>query len=149
MIEGVRIETRKVIPHEKGDVMHMLRADEGLLKQFGEIYFSFVHPGFIKGWKKHEKQTQYFAVPVGNIKLVLYDTRVSSKTKGQFQEMELGRSNYRLVRIPPQIWYGFQALGNESALIVNCTDIPHDPAESINLDITDQSIPYNWDLARR
>lgn len=149
MIEGVRIEPRKIFPHEKGDVMHMLRADEGLLKKFGEIYFSFVNPGFFKGWKKHLRQTQHFVVPVGEIKLVLYDDRASSRTKGQVQEIEMGRTQYCLVRIPPEVWYGFQAVGHESALIVNCTDIPHDSAEAVNIEITDPFVPYVWDLAKR
>ncbi len=149
MIEGVRIEPRKILPYEKGDVMQMLRADENFLKQFGEIYFSFIHPGFVKGWKKHQKQTQHFVVPVGTIKLVLYDDRLFSRTKGQLQEIELGRSRYQLVRIPPEVWYAFQSIGQESALIANCTDIPHDPAEAVTIDLTDQTVPYTWDLVKR
>lgn len=149
MIEGILVEPRKVFFSEKGDVMRMVRCDEPFFAQFGEVYFSFVQPGFIKGWKKHLKQTQHFAVPVGKIRLVLYDDRTSSPTKGQIQEIEMGRSQYHLVRLPPQVWYAFSAVGAQEAMIVNCTDMPHDRDETMSRDINDKNIPFEWDLAKR
>jgi len=144
MIEGVLIEPLKVITDEKGDVQHMLRCDTPFFTRFGEIYFSSIKAGFIKGWKKHIRQTQHFAVPEGNIKFVLYDDREKSSTKGQVQEVELGVSNYKLLRLPPQIWYAFKAVADGSAKLANCTDIPYDPSESTQLDILDKTIPYSW-----
>ena len=145
MIEGVLIEPLKVLSDERGEVRHMLRSDAPFFTQFGEIYFSSVKPGFVKGWKKHIRQTQHIVVPDGNIKFVLYDDRNNSPTKGQIQEIELGVSNYKLLRLPPQIWYAFKALENRSARLANCTDLPHDPEECRQLDISDRSIPYAWD----
>ena len=149
MIDGVLVNPLKIFSHEKGDVLHMVRCNDPFFAQFGEIYFSFIRPGFVKGWKKHLKQIQHFAVPAGAIKLVLYDDRTSSPTKGQVQEIEMGRTQYCLVRIPPQVWYAFGAIGEQEALIANCTDIPHDPTEVVNIDITDRTVPYAWDLAKR
>lgn len=148
MIKDVLIVSRNVFPDKRGDVLHMLRADAPFLKQFGEIYFSFINPGFVKGWKKHLKQTQHFAVPMGEIKLVLYDDRQDSPTIGQIQEIEIGTQNYQLVRIPAQVWYAFKAVGHERAMVANCTDLPHDPQESIQMDISDKAIPYLWDTAK-
>jgi len=149
MIEGVRIESLNIFPNEKGDVLHMMRCDSPLYKQFGEIYFSFVKPGAIKGWKKHVKQTQHFAVPVGQIKLVLYDDRPNSQTSSEIQEIVIGESKYCLVRIPPQIWYSFEAISNDRAMIANCTDVPHDPDESVYADIFDEMFPYAWGLVKK
>ncbi|MBN1870860.1 MAG: dTDP-4-dehydrorhamnose 3,5-epimerase family protein [Candidatus Omnitrophica bacterium] len=144
MIDGVLIKPLKVITNEKGDVRQMVRCDDPFFKNFGEIYFSFIEPGFVKGWKKHLRQTQHYAVPIGKIKLVLYDARTKSPTKGQVQEIIVGARNYQLVRIPPRVWYAFQAVGRTKALIANCADRPHEPKESINIEISDQSIPYTW-----
>lgn len=144
MIKGVFIKPLKVFSDERGKVMHMLRCDATFFKQFGEIYFSTINPGIIKGWKKHLKMTQHFAVPMGNIKLVIYDDRDNSSTKGEIQEIYIGTENYQLVRIPPLVWYAFKAVGNESALIANCTDLPHDPNEAIATDPFDKKIPYDW-----
>lgn len=104
MIKDVRKESLNILPNEKGDVLHMLRKDDPIFKQFGEVYFSFVNPDCIKGWKKHLRQTQHMAVPVGEVKLVLYDDRENSSSKGEIQEIIFGASNYQLVQIPPQIF---------------------------------------------
>lgn len=144
MIKGVIIQELKIFSHPAGNVMRMLRCDESFFKQFGEIYFSFINPGCIKGWKKHLKQTQHFVVPEGQLKLVLYDDRKDSPTCGEVQEIEIGVKNYELVRIPAQVWYSFKALEDKQAMIANCTDIPHDPAESVTKQLNDTSIPYSW-----
>ena len=98
----------------------------------------------IKGWKKHKITTQKFVVPVGRIKLVLYDQRQDSGTSQMLFETELGRNNYKMITIPPQIWYGFQGLSNDVSIIANLIDHPHDPEESESLDISDTAIPYSW-----
>jgi len=144
MIDGVFIKSLKVFADERGKVMHMLRSDDAFFKQFGEIYFSVVNPGIIKGWKKHSKMTQHFSVPVGNIKLVIYDNREDSSTKGKIQEIFIGAENYQLVRIPPLVWYSFKAVGDSFALIANCPDLPHVDNEVVTVDLFDKKIPYNW-----
>ena len=145
MIEGVIVQPLKVISDERGSVMHMIRKDSSLYREFGEIYFSSVNPGVIKGWKKHLKMTQHYAVPVGNIKLVLYDERAESNTYGKIQEVRMGEDNYCLVKIPPGIWYAFSPEGGKKSLIANCTDIPHDPGETISVSIAKNKIPYKWE----
>jgi dTDP-4-dehydrorhamnose 3,5-epimerase len=146
MIQGVIVRPLRIIADERGKVMHMLRSDSELYLQFGEVYFSIINQGFIKGWKKHSKMTQHYAVPVGNIKLVLYDGRDDSGTRGMIQEVYIGESNYCLIRIPPGVWYAFHAEGKREALIVNCANIPHDPLESVSMDLNNEMIPYRWDL---
>lgn len=144
MIEGVLIEPLKCFQDERGEVRHMLRSDAPFFRKFGEVYFSYINPGYVKGWKMHKEMTQHFAVPVGNLKLVLFDGRDGSPTKGQVQEIELGLDNYRLVRIPPKVMYSFSAAGDERAMIVNCADMPHRPDESVQIALNDRSIPYQW-----
>ena len=144
MIQDVLIEPLKIIPREGGPVLHMLRADSAFFKSFGEIYFSWIQPNFIKGWKKHLKQAQHLAVPVGDVRVVLFDDRPGSLTYGQIQEIEIGENNYQLIRIPKNIWYAFKAIGATRALIANCTDRPHDPKEAVQIDISDSKIPYVW-----
>lgn len=148
-ITGALFQPLKVIPTPGGPVLHMLRPDSPLLPDFhagfGEIYFSEVLPGAVKAWKRHCRQTQHFAVPCGRIRIVLYDDRVASPTRGALCELTLGRpEHYGLLRIPVGVWYGFSALGGASALICNCADIPHDPAEGERLPVDDPAIPYSW-----
>lgn len=147
VIAGVVIRPLRIIADGRGAVLHMLRADWPEFHRFGEIYFSEVAPGAVKAWKRHFRMTQHFAVPVGRIRLVIHDAREGSPTRGQTQVLELGRPDaYVLAVIPPMLWYGFSAIGDRPALLANCADLPHDPAESEQLDPADAeaSIPYLW-----
>lgn len=144
-ISGVLIQPLKQIVDQRGAVLHMLRKDSPLFHGFGEIYFSLVLPGAIKAWKRHRRMTQHFAVPVGNIRLVLYDAREGSPSQGRLEEHSLGRpDHYCLIQIPPLIWYGFQGLGTTPALVANVTDFVHDPLEAENLSSDSADIPYGW-----
>ncbi len=149
MIEGVKIIKRDKIVDERGIVLHMLRNDDEHFEQFGEIYFSVIFPGVIKGWHIHKKMTLNYAVIVGNIKLVLYDQREESSTYGELQEIYLGEDNYCLVQIPPHIVNGFKAIGNEKAIVANCATHPHDPDEIVRIDPFSGEIPYDWGLVHR
>lgn len=146
MISGVIIKQLKKIPDERGKILHMLRADDEIFESFGEIYFSVVFPGVIKGWHLHKKMTLNYAVPVGMIKLVLYDAREDSSTKGELNELFIGEDNYCLVKIPFGIWNGFKGIGTSYALVANCATIPHDPEEIIRKDPFSSDIPYDWGL---
>ena len=146
-IEGVIIQPLMQIAGNRGSVLHMMRRDSKLFKQFGEVYFSEIHSGKIKAWKRHKKKIQNLTVPINKIRLVIYDNRSSSSTHGKIAEYELGRpDHYCLVHIPPMLWYGFQTLGNQTALIANCADQPHDPEETESLPIDSNEIPYQWKL---
>jgi dTDP-4-dehydrorhamnose 3,5-epimerase len=146
VIDGVRIMPLRQIVDERGKVMHMLRADAPHFRGFGEIYFSAVHPGAIKAWHLHKKMVLNYAVPVGTIKLVLYDERAGSKTRGEVQEIFLGPDNYNLVTIPELVWNGFKGVGPGTALVANCATLPHDPAEIERREPRDDRIPYDWDI---
>ena len=149
MIEGVRVTPLKQILDERGKIMHMLRNDAEGFAGFGEIYFSCVHPGAIKGWHIHKEMELNYAVPHGNIKFVLYDDRTNSPSCGELQEIFMGPDNYCLVTVPPMVWNGFKGIGSEMAIVANCTTITHRADEIDRLDPFDPSIPYNWEIKHR
>ena len=143
-IAGVLIQELKQIADERGKVMHMLRVDSPLFTRFGEIYFSVVNPGVVKAWKRHREMTQHLTVPVGKIKLAIFDDREDSPSCGIVEVLEIGEDNYLLVKISPLLWYGFQGLSATPALIANCTDLPHIKEEVEYREVQDSLIPYNW-----
>ena len=149
MIDGVEIHPLRQIPDERGKVMHMLRCDDPDYKAFGEIYFSWVNPGVVKGWHLHREMTLHYSVPFGQIKLVLYDDREDSSTRGELMEIFSGPESYQLIRIPPRVWNGFKGIGVTPALVANCSDIPHRAGEIERKDPFDSSIPYRWELIHR
>jgi dTDP-4-dehydrorhamnose 3,5-epimerase len=146
VIDGVKIIPLKTFLDERGIVRHMLKCTDPHFSRFGEIYFSTIFPGAIKGWHVHRKMELNYATISGNIKLVLYDDRKDSPTYKDLQEIFLGEDNYVLVRIPPHVINGFKAVGNERAIVANCSDIPHDPEEIERFDPFDKRIDYSWDI---
>lgn len=149
MIDGVAIRPLRQIQDERGKIMHMLRSDDPHFIQFGEIYFSIIYPGVVKGWHLHRKMALNYAVISGIIKLVLFDDREGSPTRGEIQEIFIGESNYVLVQIPAMIWNGFKGVGDKTAIVANCATIPHDPIEIVRLDPQNNQIPYDWSLINK
>ncbi|MBI3619783.1 dTDP-4-dehydrorhamnose 3,5-epimerase family protein [Candidatus Roizmanbacteria bacterium] len=150
MIHGVKIKPLGKIADERGMIMHMLRKDDPAFKKFGEIYFSMVYPGVVKGWHYHEKMTLNYAVIQGMIKLVMYDNRLNSPTKGELMEVYTGEANYALITIPPKVWNGVKGIGLTPAIIANCSDIPHDRSEIKRKDpLKNDLIDYSWDIIFR
>lgn len=149
MIAGVKITPLRQFLDERGKVMHMLKVGDPAFQQFGEIYFSCVYPGAIKGWHIHKEMTLNYAVPHGHIKFVLYDERPASPTLGEIQEIFMGPDNHCLVTVPPMVWNGFKGIGIETAVVANCSTIPHSPDEIDRRDPFDPAIPYDWALKHR
>jgi len=148
-IEGVIIQPLKQIADKCGPVLHMLKNDSRLFKQFGEVYFSEIHSGLVKAWKRHKKQSQNLVVPLGEIWLVIYDDRPNSNTHRKIAQYKLGRpKDYRLIHIPPMLWYGFQGIGDQTSMIANCTDLSHDPEEMESLSADTSQIPYQWETLK-
>jgi dTDP-4-dehydrorhamnose 3,5-epimerase len=149
MIDGVIVKQLSIIADERGSVMHMLRADDPEFERFGEIYFSTIYPGVVKGWHMHTRTTLNYAVVAGMIKLVLFDDRPSSLSHGRVEELFVGERNYVLVRIPPRVWNGFKGIGTSPAIVANCATFPHDPEDIVRMDPFSRQIPYDWHLVNR
>lgn len=146
MIEGVLVVPLRRFPDERGTVFHMLKATDPHFRQFGEIYFSSVYRGAVKGWHRHREMTLNYACVFGRIKLVLHDDREGSPTRGETQQVFLGPDHHALVVVPPGVWNGFKGMSEPFALVANCCTHPHDPARSDRLDPFVNEIPYDWNL---
>jgi dTDP-4-dehydrorhamnose 3,5-epimerase len=146
VIDGVRIIPLRQIVDERGKIMHMLKATDEHFIAFGEIYFSTAWPGAIKGWHVHRSMTVNNAVVSGRAKLVMYDMRETSPTRGELQEVFIGDDNYALVQIPPGIANGYKAYGDKPVILANCATEPHDPEEMVRIDPFTSDIPYDWAL---
>nr|MBP7529564.1 dTDP-4-dehydrorhamnose 3,5-epimerase family protein [Syntrophorhabdaceae bacterium] len=90
MIDGVAVKTLNVIPDERGRLMEILRNDDDIFTQFGQVYMTTTYPGVVKAWHYHKKQEDFIACIKGMIKLVLYDDREGSPTRGQIDEFYTG-----------------------------------------------------------
>ncbi len=145
LIDGVSTKALKVIPDERGWLMEGLRADDELFTKFGQMYVSATYPGVVKGWHFHDKQVDNFVCVAGMIKLVIYDDRAGSPTRGQFNEFFIGDKNPLLVQVPARAHHGWKCISETVALVVNC------PTEAYNYSQPDEvrfpahgEVPYDW-----
>lgn len=148
-VEGFKIIPLQRIPDERGTIYHMLKASDAHFQKFGEIYFSSIYKGVVKGWHKHREMTLNYACIYGRIKLVVYDDREGSATKGNLQEVFLGHDNYALAIIPPEIWNGFKGMSEPYAIVANCCTHEHDPSRSERMDPFKNPVPYDWEIKHR
>jgi len=148
MIQGVEIKKLKVITDNRGFLMEMLRCDDSIFEKFGQVYLSVCKPKIVKGWHYHKKQTDNFVVVKGNAKVVLYDNREGSPTKGQVQEVFMGEKNPILLKIPTYVVHGITPEGDEPSYLVNCPTLPYDykNPDEFRIDFKSKEIPYDWRL---
>jgi len=146
MISGVQLKKLRPIPDERGVVMELLRSDDALFEKFGQAYLSTVYPGVVKGWHYHKIQTDNFAIVRGMAKVVLYDDRDGSPTRGELAEFFIGEQNPALLKIPPMVLHGVKGIGAEPAYMINCPTEPYNAEhpDEYRRPPDDPAIPYDW-----
>jgi dTDP-4-dehydrorhamnose 3,5-epimerase len=147
LIAGVEVKRLKPVPDERGRVVEILRADDPLFTKFGQATLTTAHPGAVKAWRTHLAQVNALAVLSGMVKLVLFDDRDDSETRGETNEFFAGDHNPILVKVPAGVTHGFKSVGSVEALVLNIASEPYrakDPDET-RLDPVLNEIPYDWD----
>ena len=148
MIQGVEIKKLKLIADNRGFLMEMLRCDDPIFEKFGQVYLSVCNPNIVKGWHYHKKQVDHFVIVKGNAKVVLYDTRQDSRTKGEIQEVFMGENNPILLKIPTFVLHGMTPADNNPIYLVNCPTLPYDykNPDEFRVDFRSKDVPYDWGL---
>jgi dTDP-4-dehydrorhamnose 3,5-epimerase len=83
------------------------------------------------------------------MKVVLYDARADSSTYKALIELFIGERNPLLIQVPPGVYHGFKAIGNETAYFVSIPTLPYDykQPDEYRLPPDSSEIPYDWGLA--
>jgi len=143
-MEGVFLHPLKHIVVPKGDVFHALKCSDEGYAGFGEVYFSQIKEGEVKGWKRHNRMVLNLVVIVGEIKFVIFDERKNSKSYGQYSEYILSpATNYQRLTIYPGLWVAFQGIGKGISMLMNVIPESHDSTEIDNKELFD--ITYNFE----
>jgi len=135
-MDGIILTPLNQIHHPKGDIYHAIKKSDDGFDGFGEAYFSTVHKNNIKGWKKHRDMTLNLLVPIGEIEFVVYNEDLK-----EFFSVKISQNNYQRLTIKPNLWLAFKGI-DENNMLLNLTNIEHDPNESENMELT--SIQYEW-----
>ncbi len=156
MMQGVIIKPLKIFPDipdvpdkkiKAGFLMEVLRADDQLLKKFGQTVFTVAYPGTIKAFHWHKNQDDLWFMASGKARVVLYDRRDDSKTFGDTQVILAGRDDYKLIVIPAGVAHGYQVLGSEPVLLFyHVTEMYNkDNPDEERIPYDDKTINFNWE----
>jgi dTDP-4-dehydrorhamnose 3,5-epimerase len=147
VIEGVKIKKLNAIPDDRGRVMEILRSDDDIFQKFGQAYITTAYPGVIKAWHYHKIQADYFCCVHGMMKVVLFDDRDNSATRGETNQFFMGEHNPMVLMIPPGIYHGFTCVGDHEAIVINIPTEPYNrqKPDEYRLPYNVPTIPYDWE----
>lgn len=146
-IEGVAVHEVLHVPRDHGVITEIYRPEwdpTGL--PVVQVYQSRLYPGAIGAWSCHAVQYDRLFINQGNVKLVLFDGRDDSPTKGRLTEHHVGDARPSFAVIPPGVWHGLQNLGSADALMLNLPTAAYvyeDP-DHYRLPFDTDEIPYQW-----
>jgi dTDP-4-dehydrorhamnose 3,5-epimerase len=144
MLNNIKITPLDRVEILGGDVLHAMKSSDIGYAGFGEAYFSFINYGSIKAWKRHTRMVMNLVVPVGRVKFVFH--MPENQLTNSFRVVEIRKDNYSRITVPPGIWFGFQGLEKSQSLVLNISDITHDPNEVERKTINE--IAYDWNIIK-
>ncbi|MGB9735050.1 MAG: dTDP-4-dehydrorhamnose 3,5-epimerase family protein [bacterium] len=146
MIDGVKVKNLRVICDERGRLMEILRSDDDIFIKFGQVYMTTAYPGVVKAWHYHKHQTDNMTVVKGMMKIVLYDDREGSKTRGEVNQFFVGEHNPVLIVIPEMVYHGFKCISETEAIVINIpTNVyNYKQPDEYRIDPHNNNIPYDW-----
>lgn len=127
-INGIKIFDLNIIKNSKGDILKFLSKRDKFFKGFGEIYFSEIKNQKTKGWNFHKRNTCFISVPFGKVIFHLIDGRKKSSTFNLEQKVQMSRKKFKILIIPPGVWFSFRSLGDVS-IVANFLNNIHSKTE--------------------
>lgn len=148
LLEGVRLFEVKNIVTGNGFTTEVFRPDWGVAElPIQHVIHVSLHGGVISAWHQHRIQTDHIFVVSGTLRVVLYDDRDDSSTKGGVNVFNVSNVRPTLLVVPPGVWHGVKNLSSGMTNFVNYFDRPYnyeDPDEW-RLPRDTPEIPYSFD----
>ena len=147
LIDGVRVREVRHVPGDQGVITEAYRPEwdpTGL--PVVHVYQSRLFPGAIGAWSCHAKNVDRLFVNQGHARVVLYDGREGSATRGRLNEFHVGDARPTLLVVPTGIWHGIQNLGSTDVLMLNMPSNAYDyeDPDHYRLPFDTPEIPYSW-----
>ena len=136
---------------DRGYFREILRDDDELLRRFGQTSITKSYPGVIKAFHWHQDQDDLWYVADGMARVVLYDRREDSPTRGETQVIYAGEDNPVLIYIPTGVAHGYQVLGSKPVVVFYHVTKSYNPAEpdEMRIPFDDPEIGFDWSIQNR
>lgn len=148
MIEGVIIKKLKRHPDSRGFFEELIRVTDDFFKEgFGQLSHAVRNEGVLVAWHYHPTQVDWWYVARGKLKVVLYDLRENSPTKGEIQEFLMGEGEESIVlKIPAMVAHGLKVLKGPAELFY-ITSKTYSKEEEGRIPEDDPKIGFDWEKA--
>jgi dTDP-4-dehydrorhamnose 3,5-epimerase len=146
-IAGVRLQ-RLVTHHDgRGDLTVLASAQYDADFATPHVYLVTAAAGSVRAWVFHRRQWDRLAYRHGTVRVVLFDIRPDSPTRGRLNVLDLGAANPALLTIPPFVAHGVQNRGAQEVTFVNMPTRAYDPAypDKSRLKHPHPGVPYVFD----
>lgn len=146
IIDGVVIRPAITHSDERGEICEIYNPAWGIASDpLVYVYAASVRPGRVKGWVYHKSQSDRMFVLLGFLKIVLFDLRPDSPTKGVLNEIFLSERNRGLLFIPAEVAHAVQNIGQTDAVFINMPDRPYNHADPDKYRLSRDRVPYDFD----
>ena len=145
VIDGVVLQALTTHADQRGFFREVCRLADDLCRGgIGQISHTLMVEGVIKAWHLHAIQSDYFYVPVGLLRVGLYDLREISPTFRQSMDFLMGDGRPPAVlKIPPGVAHGCRALRGPAHLIF-LNSHTYNPQDELRLPYDDPALGFDW-----
>lgn len=136
------VQLKQLITHddERGFFREVIRTSDDF---FAEGFAQWSHSKKESGHYEplfhiHKHQVDWWYVPVGTMRVVLYDMRIG--TNDEFQTMLLGESQSgQVLRIPPGVAHNYKVVSDNPAHLMYITSKVYNPEDEGRIEL-----PFDW-----
>lgn len=143
LIDGVRfLETNNIVTRN-GITTELHRCSEFNVQHMIHVVF---RPNAIAAWNLHMSQTDHLFATMGTLRVVLFDDRLDSSSRGKLNVIYLTPKRPALLVIPPGVWHGVQNIEAGESGFLNFFDnaYSHDDPDNWRLPFDSDVIPYKF-----
>jgi dTDP-4-dehydrorhamnose 3,5-epimerase len=110
-------------------------------------YVFSIRPGRIKGWGMHREHEDRYFILSGHMRVVMFDERPESPTRGLVAQVVLSETNRRLMNIPAGIWHASENIGSSDVVVVNFPTMAyrHEAPDKYRLPLDSDRIPFKFE----
>jgi dTDP-4-dehydrorhamnose 3,5-epimerase len=120
------------------------RDDWGIAPAVRQAIHVALRPGALSAWHMHKLKTDHLLALSGHLRIVLWDDREDSPTRGKVDVHHVAGARPQLLVIPPAVWHGVQNIGGGEACFVNYFDVAYDHSnpDEYRLPPDSPEVPY-------
>jgi dTDP-4-dehydrorhamnose 3,5-epimerase len=122
LIDGVSVHEILNVPKSSGYLTEIFRTEWLGNRTIDQVFQVVLEPDAISAWHAHATTTDRIFVSYGLVRVVLYDSREDSPTRGVVNDFRFGTVRPALVVVPPRVWHGLHNISSGVGIVLNLVD---------------------------